>query len=194
MHRLVKADPLEMQGVRPVRPVRPAALVALRAMPVTLLVTWALLRARLAALEALALLPVTPALLRARLARPVVLVLLLARRGIRPDRRAGTKVDLMIETLMGLNVVDPDRYAQYRAHMKPLLEAHGGSFGLDLWVAEVLISPVAQPFNRVFTLRFPSIERREAFFANPEYLAIRRTFFEPSVAASTELGRLQSSS
>ena len=40
----------------------------------------------------------------------------------------------MIETLMALNVVDRERYAEYRAHMKPLLEAHRGSFGLDLWV------------------------------------------------------------
>lgn len=97
----------------------------------------------------------------------------------------------MIETLMGLNVIDADSYAQYRAQMKPLLAAHGGSFGLDLWVAEVLLSPVAQPFNRVFSIRFPSQERRDAFFQNPEYLAIRKAFFEPSVSAVTELGRLQ---
>ena len=98
----------------------------------------------------------------------------------------------MIETLMGLNVDDRERYAEYRARMKPLLEAHGGSFGLDLWVAEVLLSPVTQPFNRVFTIRFPSLERREAFFSHPEYKLIRKTFFEPSVSATTELGRLQS--
>lgn len=97
----------------------------------------------------------------------------------------------MIETLLGLNVVDANLYAQYRAAMKPLLEAHGGSFGLDLWVAEVLVSPVEAPFNRVFTIRFPSQERREAFFSNPEYLVIRGTFFEPSVSASTQLGRLE---
>jgi uncharacterized protein (DUF1330 family) len=99
----------------------------------------------------------------------------------------------MIETLMALNVVDRERYAEYRAHMKPLLEAHGGSFGLDLWVAEVLLSPTSQPFNRVFTICFPSLEQRDAFFAHPEYKVVRKTFFEPSVSATTALGRLESS-
>jgi len=76
--------------------------------------------------------------------------------------------------------------------MKPLLEAHGGSFGLDLWVAEVLLSSAPQPFNRVFTIRFPSPEQRAAFFAHPDYKVIRKTFFEPSVSAVTELGQLKS--
>ena len=97
----------------------------------------------------------------------------------------------MIETLMALNVVDAELYAKYRAAMTPLLEAHGGKFGLDLWVAEVLRAPPEQkPFNRMFTIIFPSQERREAFFSNPEYLAIRKSFFEPSVAAVTNLGQL----
>jgi len=96
----------------------------------------------------------------------------------------------MIETLMALDVADRDLYAKYRAAMTPLLEAHGGSFGLDLWVAEVLRAPGDKPFNRLFTLVFPSPEGREAFFSNPEYLAIRKALFEPSVSAVTELGRL----
>jgi len=97
----------------------------------------------------------------------------------------------MIETLMALNVVDAEQYAQYRARMTPLLEACGGSFGLDVWVAEVLRSPTDKPFNRLFTIVFPSPEQRDAFFSNPEYLAIRQAWFEPSVAAVTELGRLE---
>jgi len=96
----------------------------------------------------------------------------------------------MVETLMALNVVDADLYAKYRAAMTPLLEAHGGSFGLDLWVAEVLRAPIDKPFNRLFTIIFPSPEQREAFFSNAEYLAVRKALFEPSVAAATELGRL----
>lgn len=97
----------------------------------------------------------------------------------------------MIETLMALNVVDADLYAKYRAAMTPLLDAHGGSFGLDLWVGELLRAlPEQTPFNRMFTIVFPSQERREAFFSNPDYLAIRKEFFEPSVAAVTNLGQL----
>jgi uncharacterized protein (DUF1330 family) len=97
----------------------------------------------------------------------------------------------MIETLMALNVTDADGYARYRAAMTPLLAAHGGSFGLDLWVGEVLRSPTSKPFNRIFTILFPSLERREAFFSNPDYKAVRKEFFEPSVSAVTELGRLE---
>lgn len=96
----------------------------------------------------------------------------------------------MIETLMALNVVDADLYAKYRATMSPLLEAHGGRFGLDLWVGEVLRSAEPKPFNRLFTIIFPSPERREAFFSNAEYLAVRKAYFEPSVSATTNLGQL----
>ncbi len=96
----------------------------------------------------------------------------------------------MIESLMALNVVDADLYSRYRAAMAPLLAAHGGSFGLDLWVGEVLLAPGPKPFNRVFTIIFASAERRDAFFSNPEYLAVRKALFEPSVSAVTELGRL----
>ena len=96
----------------------------------------------------------------------------------------------MIETLMALNVVDAELYARYRAAMTPLIEAHGGSFGLDLWVAEVLRAPVDEPFNRLFTLVFPSLERQRAFFSSSDYLAVRKALFEPSVSATTELGQL----
>ncbi|HEY0463994.1 MAG TPA: DUF1330 domain-containing protein, partial [Polyangiaceae bacterium] len=57
-------------------------------------------------------------------------------------------------------------------------------------VAEVLRAPIPAPFNRLFTICFPSTERREAFFSNPEYLAIRKSLFEPSVSATTNLGQL----
>jgi len=100
----------------------------------------------------------------------------------------------MIETLMALNVTDAELYAKYRAAMTPLLEAHGGRFGIDLWVGEVLRgTPEQRPFNRMFTIVFPSRERREAFFSNPEYLNVRKTLFEPSVSAVTNLGELSRS-
>ena len=97
----------------------------------------------------------------------------------------------MIEVLYGVNVVDESGYAAYRAHMTPILEAHGGAFRVDTKVAEVLRAPSPTPFNRLFTICFPTLERLEAFFANPEYLAVRRRFFEPSVSATTVLGRYQ---
>jgi uncharacterized protein (DUF1330 family) len=94
----------------------------------------------------------------------------------------------MIETLMGLNVTNPALYAEYRAHMTPLLEAHGGSFGVDLWVAEVLRAPTTEPFNRLFTLRFPSQAHRDAFFSDPAYLAVKKQYLEPSVSNRSTLG------
>ena len=97
----------------------------------------------------------------------------------------------MVEILIGLQVTDERGYAAYRAHMTPLLSAHGGSFGVDVRVAEVLKNPGEQPFNRLFTIRFPSWSAHDAFFANPEYLAVRRRFFEPSVAHSVRFGRYE---
>jgi uncharacterized protein (DUF1330 family) len=97
----------------------------------------------------------------------------------------------MIETMMGLQVSDAALYAQYREHMRPLLEAHGGRFVLDLWVSEVLLAPSAQPFNRLFTVRFPSQAARDAFFTDPEYQAVRKQYYEPSVAATSTLGRFE---
>jgi len=100
-------------------------------------------------------------------------------------------MERMVEILVGLQVTDEPTYAAYRAHMTPLLTAHGGSFGVDVRVAEVLKTPGDQPFNRLFTIRFPSSSALDAFFANPEYLAVRRRFLEPSVAHTTRFGRYE---
>lgn len=94
-----------------------------------------------------------------------------------------------MEILVGLQVTDEALYAEYRAHMLPLLTARGGSFGLDVRVAEVLKSPGTQPFNRVFTIHFPSAAAHDAFFADPEYQAVRKRFFDPSVAPGSRWGR-----
>ena len=44
----------------------------------------------------------------------------------------------MVEMLVGLNVTDEARYAEYRRRITPLLESGGGSFGYDFRVSEVL--------------------------------------------------------
>ena len=97
----------------------------------------------------------------------------------------------MMETLIGLRVTDEATYAQYRAHMMPLLSACGGSFGVDVRVAEVLKNPGSEPFNRLFTIRFPSLQAHDAFFADPAYLSVRTRFFEVSVAYTARLGRYE---
>ncbi|MET0284795.1 MAG: DUF1330 domain-containing protein [Polyangiales bacterium] len=93
----------------------------------------------------------------------------------------------MLEVTWGLQVDDADVYSEYRAAMKPILVRHEGEFILDLWVSEVLKGPA--PFNRVFTIRFPDQAHMEAFFAHPEYLAVKERFFTRSVSRVTELTR-----
>lgn len=93
------------------------------------------------------------------------------------------------EALYGVQVLDRSGYARYRAEMAPILAAHEGSFGLDLWVAEILRAPSGQVFDRLFTMRFPSAAAMEAFFSDPAYLGVRRRHFEPSVSSVSRLGR-----
>jgi uncharacterized protein (DUF1330 family) len=95
------------------------------------------------------------------------------------------------EVLVALDVRDEKGYAEYRAAIAPLLQARSARFGVDVRVAEVLRSPGLAAFNRLFTLRFPSVSERDAFFADPGYLAIRKRLFEPSVAAFETLGRYE---
>ena len=96
----------------------------------------------------------------------------------------------MSETLVAVKLRDEAGYAEYRARMTPLLEAHGGRFVLDVRVAEVLRAPDDADFDRLFSIRFPDEDAREAFFSNPEYVAIRKQHFEPSVSATTLLGHV----
>ena len=92
------------------------------------------------------------------------------------------------EMLVGLTVTDDDVSQQYRAAMAPLLAAHGGGFRYDFTVAMVLKSASEHPINRVFAIYFGSKAQMEAFFANPDYLAIKAKFFARSVAGTTIFG------
>ncbi len=87
--------------------------------------------------------------------------------------------------LVGLWVTDDAGYRRYREAMTPVLERFGGTFGYDFVVSEVLRSEVEAPMNRVFTLVFPDRGTRERFFADPEYVQARATWFVPSVGHAT---------
>jgi uncharacterized protein (DUF1330 family) len=95
----------------------------------------------------------------------------------------------MIDALYGVNVVDEDLYAAYRAQMTPILAEFGGRFVVDVRVHEVLRSPAPQPFNRLFTIRFPSLAQLEAFFGDPRYLDVRKRLFVPSTDGVADLGK-----
>jgi uncharacterized protein (DUF1330 family) len=85
-------------------------------------------------------------------------------------------------TLFGLEVTDDAGYTRYREAMTPILARFGGAFGCDFVVARVLLGPSPR-INRVFTIAFPDAASRERFFADEAYRAVRKQWFEPSVAA-----------
>lgn len=90
--------------------------------------------------------------------------------------------------MVGLTVADDDLYQQYRAAMAPLLAAHGGGFRYDFTIRQVLRSASDHPINRVFAIYFGSKAQSEAFFAHPDYQAIKARFFQRAVTGTTIFG------
>lgn len=88
-------------------------------------------------------------------------------------------------SLVGLHVTDDHGYRRYRQGMIPILEGFGGRFLHDFVVAETLRTEADHPVNRVFVLAFPDRAAKEAFFADPAYLAVRAEHFDASVGAAT---------
>ncbi len=103
--------------------------------------------------------------------------------------RDATTGSRMVEILVGVQVDDEAGYTRYRTAMLPLLIRHGGSFGFDARVSQVLKPTSAAGINRVFTIRFPDAEALEMFFADPAYLAVRRDSFDSSVSNTVRLGK-----
>ncbi|MBL8233650.1 MAG: DUF1330 domain-containing protein [Bryobacterales bacterium] len=91
------------------------------------------------------------------------------------------------ELLIGVDIVDQEAYAQYRAGMTPILAEYGGGFRVDCEVARVLKSEKEEPMNRVFIIGFPSREKKESFFADPRYLAVREQHFTRAVRQVTRI-------
>lgn len=95
------------------------------------------------------------------------------------------------ENLIGVNVVDEAAYQAYRDGIAPVLARHAGAFGYDFRVAEVLRSRTDKPMNRVFTLQFPDEAAMDAFFADADYLAVRRQHLRTAVDAITTLAEYE---
>jgi uncharacterized protein (DUF1330 family) len=91
----------------------------------------------------------------------------------------------MFEMTVGLLVADKEKYALYRAEIRPLLEAAGGSFRYDFEVARTLKSEVGHDINRLFVLRFPDRGAKEHFFTDPNYIEIRSRLFAKAVEGVT---------
>ncbi|RJP59727.1 MAG: DUF1330 domain-containing protein [Ignavibacteriales bacterium] len=95
----------------------------------------------------------------------------------------------MYEYLVGLNLIDEVMYQKYREGMTPILKSFGGGFNYDFKVSEVLITQSQNKINRVFTLFFPDKETSERFFSDPEYLEIKKAYFEKAVESTTIISR-----
>lgn len=91
----------------------------------------------------------------------------------------------MLEMLVGMEILDPERYRAYRKAMLPLLEQIGGSFRYDFTVGETLKSASDHVMTRVFTIAFPDADTRDRFFSDPAYLEIKRQHFEGAVGGTT---------
>jgi uncharacterized protein (DUF1330 family) len=95
------------------------------------------------------------------------------------------------EMLVGLNVLNHEGYQTYRRETAELLAQHGGEFGYDLVVSEVLHGEGPTNLNRVFTIRFPSEADKSAFFSNETYLQLRREHFDGSVGETVIIASYQ---
>lgn len=95
------------------------------------------------------------------------------------------------ELLVAMHVVDEDVYRQYRAAMTPILESLGGGFRYDFVVSNALKSEAPHPINRVFAIFFPDKKAKEAFYVHPDYVQIKKRFWEPSVAGRTILAEYE---
>lgn len=92
---------------------------------------------------------------------------------------------MLVEMLVGLNVIDDAAYQSYREEMVPILKSYGGGFGYDFKVAEVLASDTEAPINRVFTIYFSNKDSMNSFFSNDSYLKIKQRHFEQAVTNTT---------
>jgi uncharacterized protein (DUF1330 family) len=99
---------------------------------------------------------------------------------------------MTFEMLVGLDVIDDGAYAEYRAAIAPILARHGGGFRYDFRVSETLKAEVQHSINRVFTIYFEDEPARDRFFADAEYVAAKKRWFEKAVRAAViiaEYGR-----
>jgi uncharacterized protein (DUF1330 family) len=103
---------------------------------------------------------------------------------------SGRGQKMAVELLVGLEVSNPELYAEYRRLMTPLLHQYQGDFGCD-FVVQQSLKPADSSINRVFTIHFATQQLMDTFFSHPDYLAIRQQYFEPAVAASHILASYQ---
>jgi uncharacterized protein (DUF1330 family) len=98
---------------------------------------------------------------------------------------------MAFEVLVGLFVVDQQRYSQYREEIAPLLSVRSARFRYDFEISRVLKNDGSGDINRVFVLEFPDQNNKEAFFADPVYLEIRARLFSRAVTIVQPIAEYQ---
>ena len=98
---------------------------------------------------------------------------------------------MAFEMLVGLKIKNAEVYQQYREAMYPLLQKCQGGFRYDFWIKETLRSETTNLIDRVFTIYFKDKEAKESFFSDPEYLEIKKKFFETSVETTTIISQYE---
>ena len=93
----------------------------------------------------------------------------------------------MIEVLVALNIIDNEKYDNYRNKMTPILKSYGGGFSYDFKIEKTLKAKTPAPINRVFTIFFENEENMDSFFSNKKYLAIKEEYFKESVTHITRI-------
>lgn len=89
---------------------------------------------------------------------------------------------MSFEILVALKITDEVMYQDYRAAMEPILVHYGGLFCYDFKVSDVLKAQKNEDVNRIFTLNFPSKEKKDSFFSDEAYQVVKAQYFENSVA------------
>jgi uncharacterized protein (DUF1330 family) len=104
------------------------------------------------------------------------------------NRFSYIEVVMPYEMMVSLHVLDDEAYSSYREAMRPILERFGGGFRFDFRVGETLVNAADHEINRVFAIYFADEASKDAFFGDPEYLAVKRRFFEHAVDGTTLIG------
>jgi len=93
--------------------------------------------------------------------------------------------------IMAMQILDNERYAEYRARMTLLMEEYGGRFDYDFTIQETLKKCCDVEINRVFVIVFPSKQLSSEFFSDPRYKAVRQEYFERSVGSVTQIAEFE---
>jgi uncharacterized protein (DUF1330 family) len=96
-----------------------------------------------------------------------------------------TRNAMPYDMLIALTVSDHASYSRYREAISPFLARHQAHFRYDLCVSDVLATEGDASINRAFVLSFPDRKGKDAFWADPEYLAVKADLFSRSVRTFT---------